>query len=73
MTESGMAEYTVRLKDCDYITRSLTLARQEAMEEAGRTGSCRMEVRYPDGGGYIVEYKDGQGSNVNYLPRDWED
>ena len=73
MTGSGMAEYTVRLKDCDYVTRSLTLARREAMEEAGRSGSCRMEVRYPDGGGYIVEYKDGQGSNVNYLPRDWED
>ena len=73
MTGSGMAEYTVRLKDCDYVTRSLTLARREAMEEAGRTGNCRMEVRYPDGGGYIVEYKDGQGSNVDYLPRDWED
>lgn len=73
MTGSGMAEYTVRLKDCDYVTRSLTLARREAMEEAGRTGSCRMEVRYPDGGGYVVMYKDGQGANVDYLPRDWED
>lgn len=73
MTGSGMAEYIVRLKDCDYVTRSLTLARREAMEEAGRTGTCRMEVRYPDGGGYIVEYKDGQGNDINYLPRDWED
>lgn len=73
MTISGMAEYTVRLKDCDYVTRSITLARHEAMEEAGRTGSCKMAVHYPDGGGYIVEYKDGQGNNINYLPRDWED
>ena len=73
MTASGMAEYTVRLRDCDYVTRSLTLARREAMEEAGRTGSCRMEVRCPDGGGYIVLYKDGQGHNLDYLPRDWED
>ena len=73
MTISGMTEYTVRLKDCDYITRSLTIARQVALEEAGRTGNCKMEVRYPDGGGYIVEYKDGQGNSVNYLPRDWED
>lgn len=73
MTESGMAEYTVRLPDCDYVTRSLTLARHEAMEEAGRAGSCRLEVRYPDGGGYVVMYKDGQGANVDYLPRDWED
>ena len=73
MTISGMAEYTVRLKDCDYVTRSITLARHEAMEEAGRFGSCRMEVRYPDGGGYIVEYKDGQGNAIDYLPRDWED
>ena len=73
MTISGMTEYTVRLKDCDYITRSLTIARQVALEEAGRTGNCRMEVRYPDGGGYIVEYKDGQGNNIDYLPRDWED
>jgi hypothetical protein len=32
-----------------------------------------MEVRYPDGGGYVVMYKDGQGANVDYLPRDWED
>jgi hypothetical protein len=43
------------------------------MEEAGRTGNCRMEVRYPDGGGYIVLYRDGQGRNIDYLPRDWED
>ena len=73
MTGSGMAEYTVRLPDCDYVTRSRTLARHEAMEEAGRTGSWKMAVRYPDGGGYIVEYRDGQGNNINYLPRDWED
>ena len=74
MTGPGMAEYTVRLKDCDYVTRSLTLARREAMEEAGRTGSCRLDVHYPDGGGYIIIYKAEDGEvGPHYLPRDWED
>lgn len=74
MTISGMAEYTVRLKDCDYVTRSISLAKEQALRQAREAGSCRMEAHYPDGGGYIINYKLEDGEvGPHYLPRDWED
>ena len=72
-TDSGMVEYTVRAKEGELTVRSWTLAEGYAKEEAEVNGESRVEVRCPNGGGYIVKFvRETLGVDREYLPRDWE-
>ena len=49
-------------------------ARYQAEAIVAETGHAQIRAKYPDGGGYIVDYKTNEYGmiEVNYLPRDWE-
>ena len=65
--------FTVRSDLGDQTFRSWTLAETYAMDEAQEAGSAKVEVRYPSGGGHIINYtKKSWGIEKEYLPRDWE-